>query len=67
MSTRYRIDYRTWVPHLDGGEGHAAERLPHHFDSLPKAQAFLGRVGRLHDARVTQITETVIEWHDPAH
>lgn len=66
MRTTFRIDYRTWVPDLDGGEGYAQERNPRTLDTEPLALRFLENVDRLYDARITEITEKVIFWHDPS-
>lgn len=66
MKTTFRVNHRTWVPDLDGGKGHTAERLPREFPTEQRAASFLGRVDRLYDARISKVTEEVIYWHDPS-
>lgn len=61
----YRLDYRRWVPDLDGGEGHAAECKPREFSQYSGLLRYRDSVDRLYDWRVTVIRETVIDWGDP--
>lgn len=62
----YRLDYRTWVPDLDGGEGHAYKHQPIEFGTYAGLIRFRDkRIDRLYDWRVTVIRETVIDWGDP--
>lgn len=65
MKVTYRLHYRSWIPDVDGGEGHAHECKPRDFDSLPELYAYRDRVHRLYDWRIHRIVDEPIEWGDP--
>lgn len=67
MTITFRVHFRSWVPDLDGGEGHAHERKPREFDTQAAAHRYLYTVDRLYDWRIHKITEEVVAWGDPTY
>ncbi len=67
MSVIYRVHYRTWVPDLDGGTGHAQERRPRDFKTPEAAERFVDRIDRRYDYRIHKITDEPIVWGDPEY